>query len=360
MDSTQPTIVPTILALHLTYRCPLQCAHCCVDAGPGRRTELTAEQIKTLIRQAALDCKVEGIGITGGDPFLIPELAALAVAEATAYGLKAHIVTSAYWAKSPQEADERLGAIGARSLDELCISYDDSHAQYVKFDRISHAYQAAMKRGLKVRFLIAAEPGSVIDRAWLHNQIKNLENYNPALTSFTCGAVVSTGRAFATSTPELRLSRASSEEKYLGPCPIVFRRLAVNPDGNILACCGTVPFYQDLCIGNVSTHTLPEAVAGMYDNLLLKWIAFEGPVEVLKTITASDKRPLTDRDFEGICQACDLLFSTPSLKARAYSGAVEHFERIAVEELIFRSLGHFPEFGAVINTSEIQGQGGSL
>jgi organic radical activating enzyme len=340
----QPTIVPTILALHITYRCPLQCDHCCVDAGPQKRTELHADQIRALIRQAALDCKVQGVGVTGGDPFLVPELAALAVTEAKSYGLKTHVVTSGYWAKSTEEAGQRLEAVGNGGLDELCISYDDSHAQYVKFERIGHAYRAAIARGIKVRFLITQEPGSVIEAGWMRREVAKIENYDAELTSFTVGAVLSTGRASTTSTLTQIASRAAKTEKYLGPCPIVFRRLAVNPDGNMLACCGTVPFYEDLCIGNVNTHTLSEAVAGMYNNLLLRWIAFEGPVEILKTVTAGDSKPLTDEHFEGICQACDSLFSNPTLRARAYAEANEQMERIVLEELIFRSIGHFPEF----------------
>jgi Radical SAM superfamily/4Fe-4S single cluster domain/Iron-sulfur cluster-binding domain len=358
--STQPTIAPTILALHLTYKCPLHCAHCCVDAGPTKRTELQAEQIRSLIRQAALDCKVEGIGVTGGDPFIVPELVTLAMTEAKSYNLKTHLVTSAYWAKSIQDAGERIDAITRGNLDELCISFDDSHARYVKFERIGFAYRAAMIRGIKVRFLISVEPGSVIDIAWMREKIENLDNYDAGLTTFTSGAVVSTGRAFDTSTVETRASRASSHDKYLGPCPIVFRRLAVNPDGNILACCGTVPFYSDLCIGNVNTHTLSQAVESMYKNRLLKWIAFEGPVDILKTVTSSDTNPLTDANFEGICQACDLLFSNPTLRARAYAAADEQVDRIALEELIFRSVGHFPEFASASNiVSSQNNQGGS-
>jgi pyruvate-formate lyase-activating enzyme len=350
----QPTIVPTILALHLTYRCPLQCTHCCVDAGPSKRTELQASQVKALIRQAASDCSIKGIGITGGDPFLLPELVTLAISEAKAHGLETHVVTSAYWAKSTQEAGERLDAITRGGLDELCISYDDPHAQFIQFAKVEYAYQAAMARGIKVRFLVAAQQGATINSEWIRNRVEKLESFNAALTTITYGAIVSTGRAFTTSTKELRLFRASSQDKYLGPCPIVFRRLAVNPDGNILACCGTIPFYKDLCIGNVATHTLSEAVAGMYNNLLLKWIAFEGPVEVLKRITAKDKIPLTENDFEGICHACNLLFSDPVLRARAYAAAEEEVERLALEELIFRSVGHFPAF-MIATTAEDNG-----
>lgn len=206
----------------------------------------------------------------GRGPFLVPELAALAVTEAKSYGLKTHVVTSGYWAKSTEEAGQRLEAVGKGGLDELCISYDDSHAKYVKFERIGHAYRAAIARGIKVRFLITQEPGSVIEAGWMRREVAKIENYDAELTSFTVGAVLSTGRASTTSTLTQIASRAASTEKYLGPCPIVFRRLAVNPEGNMLACCGTVPFYEDLCIGNVNTHTLSEAVAGMYNNLLLR------------------------------------------------------------------------------------------
>ena len=266
------------------------------------------------------------------------------MSEARSYGLKTHVVTSAYWAISTEEAGRQLETVGQGGPDELCISYDDSHAQYVKFERIGHAYRAAIARGIKVRFLIAQEPGSVINADWMRREVAKIGNYDPDLTSFTVGALLSTGRSSATSTLTQIASRAASTEKYLGPCPIVFRRLAVNPDGNMLACCGTVPFYEDLCIGNVKTHTLSDAVARMYDNLLLRWIAFEGPVEVLKTVTAGDSKPLTDENFEGICQACDSLFSNPALRARAYAAANEERERIVLEELIFRSIGHFPEF----------------
>jgi MoaA/NifB/PqqE/SkfB family radical SAM enzyme len=315
-----------------------------VDAGPAKRTELQAGQIKALIRQAALDCNVQGIGITGGDPFLVPELVALAITEAKAYNLTTHVVTSGYWAKSMQEAGQRLDAVAHGGLDELCISYDDSHAKYVKFERIGFAYRAAIIRGIRAKFLITLEPGSVIDCEWMRERIEKLADYNAGLTSFMCGAVVPTGRALATSTPELRATRTRLPDRYLGACPIVFRRLAVNPDGNILACCGTIPFYSDLCIGNVNSHSLSEAIVGMYNNLLLKWIAFEGPVAVLKTVTAQDRDPLAEDDFDGICHACDLLFSNPILRARAYAVAEEHVDRITLEELIFRSVGHFPEF----------------
>jgi organic radical activating enzyme len=348
----QPPIAPSILALHLTYRCPLQCPHCCVDAGPTKRVELHADQIRALIRQAADDCNIQGIGVTGGDPFLLPHLVALALTEAKSRALRTHVVTSGYWATSLAEAVDRLHTVTRDAgLDELCISYDDSHAKYVPFKRIEFAYQAAMLTSIPVKFLVTLDPASVITPAWLHARLEQLEHYNADITAIACGSVVSTGRSATTTTNAARAARQATDAKYLGPCPIVFRRLAVNPDGNILACCGTVPFHRDLCIGNVTTHTLSEAVTQMYHSPLLKWIAFEGPVQVLKTITETDPQPLTEKDFEGICQACDVLFANPTLSRRAHAAALtQQADRLALEELIFRTLGHFPQFVPVTTT----------
>lgn len=342
--SHQPTIKPSILALHLTYRCPLQCAHCCIDAGPKRRVELCIEDIDRLIENAALNCQFEGIGITGGDPFLLPELVLACLTQAKRFDLRTHIVTSAYWAKSKLEASRCLAAPRQAGLDELCISYDDAHAEYVSFNRILFAYEAAMAAGIPIRFLISTEPASIITKDWLKAKLEGNEAYNAALTSIDCGSLQTTGRSADTSSALSKEARKSSSEKYLGPCPIIFRRLAVNPDGNILACCGTVPFHKELCIGDIAHDTLYGAVEKMYTNNLLKWIAFEGPVHILKLITENDRRPLVDDDFDGICHACDILFSDPILKRRAYLASYSQKSRLDLEELIFRSMGHFPAF----------------
>lgn len=345
-----PAMRPAVLALHLSYQCPLQCAHCCVEAGPKRRVALRAQQIQSLVQQAAQDCGVRGIGITGGDPFVHPELVQIALDEARQHGLDTHVVTSAYWAKSLAEAGRKLDPLAGAGLGALYISYDDFHEPYVDFQRIAHAYQAAVARGIRVHFLVTTGPTSTITPDWIRARITALGCYRPELTSMAHGSVVATGRAAISEGTTGGNPTDGQSEKYLGACPILFRRLAVNPDGNLLACCGTVPFYQELCIGHVTTHRLSDAVNQMLNNPLLKWIAFEGPVQVLKTVTAQDRHPLTEASFDSICQACDRLFSTPGLARRAHAAASAQHERLALEELIFQSSGLFPQRNAT-NTS---------
>ena len=341
-----PVMQPAVLALHLSYQCPLECAHCCVEAGPKRRVALEAQQVKSLVQQAAIDCGIRAIGITGGDPFLHPELVQFALREGSAHALNTHMVTSAYWAKSLAEAGRRLDPLVRDGLGALYISYDDFHAPYVDFNRIAHAYQAAVARDIRVHFLVTTGPASTITPSWIHSRIEALSHYRPELTSIARGDVVATGRFAAAHTIAGTDHAGKCPEKYLGACPILFRRLAVNPDGHLLACCGTVPFYRELCIGHVTTHRLSEAVTRMLNNPLLKWIAFEGPVQVLKTVTAHDRQPLSDASVDSICQACDMLFSSPGLSARAHAAAIAHHERLELEELIFQSSGLFPRRNA--------------
>jgi hypothetical protein len=258
--------------------------------------------------------------------------------------MRTHIVTSAYWAKSAVEAGRRLDALPSGLLDELCISYDDAHAKYVSLERILNAYEAAIARRIPVRFMVAEEPSSALTAESLRKQLSQLANYDPALTAVERGSLLTTGRSAQTTDAVRKKERLETDDKYIGPCPIIFRRLAVNPEGNILACCGTVPFYADLAIGNVATDSISDACESMYRSDLLKWIAFEGPVEILRQVTQDDEAPLTYASFEGICQACDMMFSRPELRARAYKAAHDQRDRLAIEELVFRSLGHFPEF----------------
>ena len=66
------------LWLYANYHCNLTCAYCLTESGPGvARRELPAEAMRTSVDEAA-ELGFRGIGITGGEPFLRPDLPQLA------------------------------------------------------------------------------------------------------------------------------------------------------------------------------------------------------------------------------------------------------------------------------------------
>lgn len=70
-------VLPGRLWLYANYHCNLVCTYCLTESGPRvERRELGAERMLSLAREAA-DLGFTGLGVTGGEPFLLsylPEL----------------------------------------------------------------------------------------------------------------------------------------------------------------------------------------------------------------------------------------------------------------------------------------------
>lgn len=61
------------LWLHTNNSCNLACTHCLVNSGPGQTPGLPSESLKGIIREA-LDMGTERFYMTGGEPFLRPDI----------------------------------------------------------------------------------------------------------------------------------------------------------------------------------------------------------------------------------------------------------------------------------------------
>ncbi|MFE4822249.1 radical SAM protein [Streptomyces sp. NPDC056704] len=133
-------------AIHVTYTCPLSCAHCCFSSSPKNRDRLHFEHIRETIQEIPRDTRL--VAFTGGEPFLLGKQLDELVKLATSLGFTTRVVTSAYWAKSPRSALDRLLQISQAGLSEISISWDDFHEEFVPFSCIKSAYAAAKELGL--------------------------------------------------------------------------------------------------------------------------------------------------------------------------------------------------------------------
>jgi len=83
---------PYALLAELTYRCPLHCPYCSNPTQYPAGSDLTTEEWRRVIREAA-EIGVLHAGFSGGEPLLRPDLASL-VAEARGNGLYTNLITS--------------------------------------------------------------------------------------------------------------------------------------------------------------------------------------------------------------------------------------------------------------------------
>ncbi|MDQ3820139.1 MAG: hypothetical protein M3362_21010, partial [Acidobacteriota bacterium] len=142
-------------------------------------------------------------------------------------------------------------------------------------------------------------------------------------------------------TDEQRAARRTNELAYRGPCLSILRQSSVLSTGQMVPCCGVIPFRPGLQMGDIRHDTFDEALARAYNDWVFKWIAFEGPVAILRQLTAETEHPLKDEDFDGICNACDLLFSSPDYMELLRKALPAKLPSLQLQEEIYSNIGLF-------------------
>src|SRR5882724_8786815 len=134
---------PSSFAFHVTYTCPLTCAHCCFGSSPEALDRLDPQYVIDCI--AALPAEIKLVAFTGGEPFLHGANLVRYVERAKSRGFTTRIVTSAYFGKTVPIAEAKLRPLSKAGLDELSISWDDYHEEFVDFECVKNVASAATR-----------------------------------------------------------------------------------------------------------------------------------------------------------------------------------------------------------------------
>ncbi|MHA1570778.1 MAG: radical SAM protein, partial [Alphaproteobacteria bacterium] len=125
-DTVEP---PFLVALNLTRRCNLRCAHCYLDAGTrqdGGPGEIETDEVQQLLDQIAALSDETLVVLTGGEPLLRPDILVLA-RHAADLGLMVVIGTNGTLLDEKRVADLQQAGVAAVgiSLDSLDPAYHD-------------------------------------------------------------------------------------------------------------------------------------------------------------------------------------------------------------------------------------------
>lgn len=331
----------TELVIHLTYRCPLACSHCCFSSDMSREGHLDLDEILQAIDDASRLPSMRRLEFVGGDPFMHADLMLVATRHARERGFHTvGAVTSAYWAGSAERARRELEPLAEAGLSVLTISFDDMHAEFVRSKVVGNAYRAARDLGLLTKVAVTLQPGCSIDRAAVLDILGAGEDDAGTLIVYET-FINSVGRAKSSASSADLAARRRDERVYRGGCGSVLRNFSVTADRYVEPCCGVIPYQSALSSGRLGERPLDEMILEACDDPVLKWLAFEGPVEILKQITRDDAVPAIDEDFDGICTACEALFSSPGNLEKLQAALPDKQHSLAIQELIYRAAGLF-------------------
>ena len=143
----------------LTYWCNAACADCYENSSPRKNCILPAEDAREYLGQLKqLGCNGSGFHFAGGEPFYNYEhlIDCFKVAEEMDMLPLGKLETNAFWCTEDKLVRERLTEIKHFGLDELLVSSDVFHQEFVPIQRVQRAVRIGREvlgeKHVRVRF----------------------------------------------------------------------------------------------------------------------------------------------------------------------------------------------------------------
>jgi hypothetical protein len=298
--------LPLKLVLILLSRCNAACTHCAPNCGPHRTEALRSDEIVRLMNEAAEieDGEPLEFHLTGGEPFINFELLTDVVAHGTRLGAKVCCVTNAYWARTPEIARGKLGALKEAGLTVLSVSVSRFHEKFVPIRRARCALEAAKELGIATELkgavtLLDLEPQGAL-AGWKDTLDGDRINIFPVLPKLRAGAEL----------PDVEYYR----EPGLPPHKCPGEVLCVNFDGLAKSCCA--PGIDDgfVDIGNARDVPLREIDKNLRQGRRQRILRESGPIAFARGAIAAGLGAELRDAYAGPCDLCLHIRSTPSLR----------------------------------------------
>jgi hypothetical protein len=121
-------------------------------------------QIRRVLEDSARIGTVDTVYFEGGEPFLFYPLMVEGLRLAKDAGLKTGLVTNAYWATEPEDADLWLAPLRGLDLYDMSVSDDAFHQEDEENNSAKRALESARKLGIAVRSICIDPPSVAVAR----------------------------------------------------------------------------------------------------------------------------------------------------------------------------------------------------
>ena len=294
------------LLVTLTRRCPLSCAHCST-ASTMSGEEPIAGQLIDFVGSFTADDRPEAVMLTGGEPLLLPELAAELATLARTAGSRSVLLSGMFFARRPRIPARIMRAIAA--VDHFSASLDAFHEREIPRTDVFRAVRTVLDSGVPASFHLA---GTGADDPYLADVTADIRRTFGDRVPMLVNEVRPVGRAASWAAA----TRQSIQESRALPCSMAAWPV-VAFDGTVLACCNqqTVdrrPAPAHLTLGHISTDDWATVRRRALTSPVLRMIRTVGPVH-LRARYAPDQAVGT-ADY---CATCRTLGDHPEVAAGA-------------------------------------------
>ena len=324
-----------------TYRCNAKCDYC--ECGPKAENGLTLAEMVRLIDEAAELGTVNLVVFSGGEPSLLRDDLFAAIGHATSRGMLTRVVTNGMWGITPKKAEEFVDRLLEAGLSEINISVDDLHQRWIPLERPRNAFLACYKRGVKCLLAHKQNKSSMITVPYLREffgvDLIDYEHGREYTEEEQC-RLISSGSIIPVGRNE---DQADLSDHIYGSwrhsCGSVLRDIIVGARGNFLPCCGIVTKNTpELTREDLRTTSLIDAIDNANRDVMLNWIALEGPAAIAEFVKEKDPSVQFADEYVGICHICNEVLTRPDVRRVIAEHLPEITERVSTHRAFFEGI----------------------
>lgn len=312
------------LLVALTRRCPMSCAHCSTGSSMTSFEQPDPEHLLRFVGSFTAENRPEAVMLTGGEPLLLPGLAARLTAAAHTAGSRVALLSGMFFARDGRVPDRIMRVI--TSLDHFSASIDAHHEREVPRAQVLRVLKAVLAAGVPVSVHLT---GTGPDDPYLADVVADVRRVFADRVPMLVNEVRPLGRAAGTAEP----TPPGPDGSRPAPCTLAAWPV-VAFDGTVVACCnqGAVddrPVPPHLRLGHIAHD----------DWTVVRERALRSPV--LRLLRAVGPRRLhtrygTTEAPTGYCRSCHALAGREDVlagAAREAGGRVgELLDRITTEQ----------------------------
>jgi hypothetical protein len=303
---------PQVLSLITTHQCTAACDHCCFSCTPKITKAIPVDRLHSLIDEAAKIKTIRTVVFTGGECFLLNRHLDDLISRATSYNLRTRCVTNGYWGTSTKSALLRANRLKQAGLMEINFSTGTFHSKYVPKEYILNATIACLEQNIRTVLNIEIFKGDSFDKDFFYD--------NSTLISYQKSGLLTIQRnVWMHNEGSVDFEYAKEHTRFLEKnktaCTTVLDVITVNPDQNLIACCGLhLEKIPDLILGSIENQSIQDVLSKQKADLLKIWIHVEGPERVLDFVKKYKPDYKLPMDSVHVCETCLHIYNDGTAK----------------------------------------------
>lgn len=284
-----------------TLRCNAACRHCVASEDVADVPDVGRDQLLEWTNQFA-ESGIKSVRFVGGEPFLLLSDLAVWTKRIKELGMDSTIVTNASWGRTKESARKALEMLP--DLDNLVISSDKFHLEFIEPNTVKNAIEVALQYGKNVIMNI-----TYIEKEDIQYMMQLFGSYRDRIII----QMVKT-MPFDGSEAEQIVKHCYFQKPHRTPKFCWIGNYFISASGDVYACCqssiGTETNY--LTLGNLKEERLPDLISKAHKREVYRYIRKNGPRGIVKAFLESPyKDELMELEFASGCEICQKLLNDP-------------------------------------------------